>query len=109
MAMTFIRLACLGRRPPALPEGWRLQGRLTAPPRRVVVDGSMLTHGRAVTQVCLPLSPVPRLTLRAGSGTLLLAAATTVMADTVPDKAALLSLAATLGFTPENFCGAARC
>ena len=103
MAMTFFRLACLGRRPPALPEGWRLQGRLTAPPRRVVVDGSMLTHGRAVTQVCLPLSPVPRLTLRAGSGTLLLAAATTVMADTVPDEAALLSLAATLGFTPEKF------
>lgn len=103
MGMNISRLALLWRKPPALPEGWRLQGRLKARPRRVVVDECLMAGERTVTQVCLPLSPEPRLSLRAGSGTLLLAAAMTVMADTVPDEAALLSLAATLGFTPDKF------
>ena len=103
MGMNINRLALLWRKPPALPEGWQLQGRLTARPRRVVVDDSLLKGCRAVTQVLLPLSPAPGLSLRAGSGTLLLAAALTVMADTVPDEAALLSLAATLGFMPDKF------
>ena len=102
MAMKLSRLALMWRRQPALPEGWRLQGRLTAPPCRVAVDERLLTGCRAVTQVFLPLSPVPRLSLRAGSCALLLSAAMTVMADTVPDGSALLSLAATLGFTPEK-------
>ena len=103
MGMSINRLALLWRKPPALPEGWQLQGRLTARPCRVVVDDSLLKGCRAVTQVLLPLSPAPGLSLRAGSGTLLLAAALTVMADTVPDEAALLSLAATLCFTPDKF------
>ena len=103
MGMNISRLALLWRRQPALPEGWRLQGRLTARPCRVVLDDSLLKGCRTVTQILLPLSPAPRLSLRAGSGTLLLAAAMTVMADTVPDEAALLSLAATLGFTPDRF------
>lgn len=103
MGMSISRLALLWRRQPALPEGWRLQGRLTAPPCRVVADDSLLTGCRGVTRILLPLSPVPHLSLRAGSGTLLLAAAMTVMADTVPDAPALLTLAATIGFTPEKF------
>lgn len=32
MGMNISRLALLWRRQPALPEGWRLQGRLTARP-----------------------------------------------------------------------------
>lgn len=91
------------RLPLALPEGWRFAGLMTVRPCRAVVDGSLLVRGRAVTEVYAPLAPSPHLSLRAGSGTLLMAAAMTVMADAVPDQAALLALAATLGFTPEKF------
>ena len=103
MGMSISRLALRWRQLPTMPEGWRLQGRLTAPPCRVLADDSLLTGCRAVTRIRLPLAPVQQLSLRAGSCTLLLAAAMTVMADTVPDEAALLSLAATMGFTPEKF------
>lgn len=91
------------RLPLTLPEGWRLEGVMTARPCRAVVDGSLLVRGRAVTGVYAPLSPSLQLSLRTGSGTLLMAAALTVMADTVPDQPALLALASTLGFTPEKF------
>ncbi|MGN0762324.1 MAG: hypothetical protein ACI4MK_03005 [Aristaeellaceae bacterium] len=96
-------LRCFRWQSPSLPRDWFFAGRLKARPHRVVVDECLMAGERTVTQVCLPLSPEPRLSLRAGSGTLLLAAAMTVMADTVPDEAALLSLAATLGFTPDKF------
>ncbi|MGN0746755.1 MAG: hypothetical protein ACI4ML_08780 [Aristaeellaceae bacterium] len=91
------------RLPLTLPEGWRFEGAMTVRPCRAVVDESLMVYGRVVTEVYAPLSPSPQLSLRAGSGTLLMAAAMTVMAGAVPDQPALLALASTLGFTPEKF------
>ncbi|MGN0780043.1 MAG: hypothetical protein ACI4MJ_12885 [Aristaeellaceae bacterium] len=90
-------------RPLSLPEGWSFCGHVNAPIRRVVVDTTLLMNRRHVSLTFAPFVSSSQMTLRAGSGFLLMGAAITVMADTTPDASALLSLAATMGFKPEKF------
>lgn len=91
---------------PALPDGWRLNGTLTAPLHSLVMDASMLTCGLHAEEVCLPLVSCKPSDVKNGSSALMLGAALVLTAPMLPEAeaAALQDCAQQLRFHPENFC-----